>query len=102
VSVGTVETVPGFVVGEAEAAAADRVATFIVRWNLTVPAILTLESLQPLSFLGSQFMHILSPSITAILSIDDWDRLARLLEDRRGLEHLIRRIEQLDEQRQER
>lgn len=96
----SVEVVPGFAVPAEEAAAADRVAQFIVRWNLTVPAILSLESMRPLSFVGSQFMHVLSPSVTAFLSVDDWDRLARLLEDRRGLDHLIRRIEQLDESRE--
>ena len=95
-----VELVPGFIVPTEEAAAADRVAQFIVRWKLTVPAILSLESMRPLSFVGSQFMHVLSPSITTFLSVDDWDRLARLLEDRRGLEHLIRCIEQLDERRE--
>ena len=98
---GTVEIVPGFRVDAADADAADRVAAFIVRWKLTVPAILSLEGLRPLSFVGSQFMHVLSPSVTAFLSVDDWDRLARLLEDRRGLEHIIRRIELLDEQSRE-
>ncbi len=95
-----VELVPGFAVPAEEDAAAEKVARFIVRWKLTVPAILSLEGMRPLSFVGSQFMHVLSPSITAFLSVDDWDRLARLLEDRRGLEHLIRRIELLDEQRE--
>jgi len=93
-----VELVPGFSVPGDQDAAAARVARFIVRWNLTVPAILSLESMRPLSFVGSQFMHVLSPSITAFLTVNDWDRLARLLEDRRGLDHLIRRIELLDEQ----
>ena len=96
-----VELVPGFLVDAADDAAVERVARFIVRWNLTIPALLTLESMRPLSFVGSQFMHVLSPSITALLSVDDWDRLAHLLEDRRGLDHLIRRIELLDEQREE-
>ncbi len=96
-----VELVPGFLVDAADDAAVERVARFIVRWNLTIPALLTLESMRPLSFVGSQFMHVLSPSITALLSADDWDRLAHLLEDRRGLDHLIRRIELLDEQREE-
>ncbi len=82
----------------AQAEAVDRVARFIVRFGLTIPAILSLESMRPLSFVGSQFMHVLSPSIAAVLPPLGWDDLARLLEDRRGLEYVIRRIEQLDEE----
>jgi hypothetical protein len=86
-------------VTQQQAKAAERVARFIVRFSMTVPAILTLESMRPLSFVGSQFMHVLSPSITAFLDVSDWDALAALLEDRRGVEYLIREIERLDEER---
>ena len=79
-----------------QAAAVDRVARFVVRFGLTLPAILSLESMRPLSFVGSQFMHMLSPSIGAALSSADWDALAGLLEDRRGVDVLIERIEALD------
>ena len=79
--------------------AVDRLARFVVRYGLTVPAILSLETLRPLSFVGSQFMHVLTPSIGAMLSYEEWDALARLLEDRRGLEVLIQRIEALDAER---
>ena len=92
-------TGPALVVTDPQAAAVDRVAGFVVRFSLTVPAILTLETLRPLSFVGSQFMHVLTPALTSFLRIDEWDELAHLLEDRRGLEFLIRRIEILDEQR---
>ncbi len=87
---------PPLEVTDAQAAAVDRVARFVVRFHLTVPAILALESLRPLSFAGSQFMHVLSPSIAAFLSSEDWDQLARLLEDRRGLDVLLEAIEQAD------
>lgn len=81
----------------AQHAAVDKVARFVVRFGMTVPAILALESMRPLSFVGSQFMHMLSPSITAFLSTDDWDALAQLLERRSGLDFILRRIEELDE-----
>ena len=89
-------SLPPLEVTDAQAAAVDRVARFVVRFHLTVPALLTLESLRPLSFVGSQFMHVLSPSITAFLTVDDWDELARLLEDRRGLDYVLERIEAID------
>ena len=84
------------VVPDAAAAAVDRLARFIVRFGFTTPAILTLESLRPLSFVGSQMMHLLSPSITAFLTGPEWDAIAHLLEDRRGLDYLLERIETLD------
>lgn len=84
------------VVTDEQARAVDRLAHLIVRFGLTVPALLGLESIRPLSFVGSQFMHVLSPSITALFSAPEWDALAGLLEDRRGLDYLLDRIEAVD------
>jgi hypothetical protein len=84
------------VVTDGQAAAVDRVARFVVRFHLAVPAILALESFRPLSFVGSQFMHVLSPSIATFLSSAEWDEMALLLEDRRGLDYLLERIEAVD------
>ncbi|MCB9777551.1 MAG: hypothetical protein H6742_03215 [Alphaproteobacteria bacterium] len=76
--------------------AVDRLARFVVRFGLTVPAILALETLHPVSFSGSQLMHLLTPSIAVFLSPSDWEALAGLLEHRGGMEVVLRRIEQLD------
>ncbi|MCP4872276.1 MAG: hypothetical protein GY898_26535 [Proteobacteria bacterium] len=84
-----------------QAAAVDKVGKFIVRFGMTVPAILALESVRPLSYVGSQFMHLLSPSIGAFLTVPEWDAMAHLLEDRRGFEYVLRRIEALDAGRTE-
>jgi len=86
-------------VSSEQEAAVDKVCRFIVRFGMTVPAILALESVRPLSYVGSQFMHVLSPSVGAMLSVPEWDSLAHLLEDRRGLEVILRRIEELDRER---
>jgi len=80
-----------------QAAAVDRLARMIVRFGLTVPAVLTLESLRPLSYVGSQFMYILSPSITGLFTLPEWDAIAGLLEDRRGLDYLLDAIESASE-----
>ena len=80
-----------------QAEAIDTIARFVVRFGLAVPAILAIEGMRPLSFVGSQFMHILSPSVGALLTTSQWDALARLLERREGLDFILRRIEELDE-----
>ena len=71
----------------------DRIANAVVRWGMTVPAIFLLESSKPLNFVGSQFLHFLSPIVHSVLDAKDLDRLAVLLERRETVEVLIRRIE---------
>jgi len=61
--------------------------------GLETPAILFLESVRPLSFVGSQAMVFLGPFAHAIFTTRDYDRLASLLERRQNLEQLVRAIE---------
>jgi hypothetical protein len=74
--------------------AVEKVARLTVRFGLTVPAILFLESMKPMSFVGSQAMLALSPFVNVLASRAEWDALQALLEDRRGIEVVIRRIEE--------
>jgi hypothetical protein len=73
--------------------AVERVATLTVRFGLAAPAILILESVKPVSFVGSQAMLVLSPFVNVLASRAEWDALQTLLEDRRGIEVVIARIE---------
>jgi hypothetical protein len=75
----------------------DRIAAAVVRWGMAVPAIFMLESSKPLSFVGSQFLHFLSPIVHAVLEARELDRLAVMLERRETVEELIRRIERAEE-----
>ena len=84
------------VVTEAQAAAVQKMARLIVRYSLTLPAIMALESMRPLAFVGSQFMHVMSPAATMLLPFAEWDEVATLLEDRRGVEYVITVIEETD------
>ena len=81
-----------------EVDAVDETLQFIIRFGLTVPAILALETLKPLSRMGSQFMHILTPSICVFLSPSHWTAFANLLEKPKGLEYILSRLELLDRQ----
>ena len=83
-------------VSKTQQEAVDAVAKFLNKFRLTVPAIVALESIKPLSVVGSQFMHILSPSIGAFLSPHAWNEMAKLLEEREGIDYVISRIEELD------
>jgi hypothetical protein len=75
----------------------DRLADLTVRHCMTVPAILLLESVKPLSFLGSQALHFFEPMVRAFFSLPDYDRAAALLERRESIEALLVRIEAKDD-----
>lgn len=83
------------------ALAMDRVARFIVRFDLTVPAILWLESVRPLAYSGSQFMHLFTPAIAAFLPVNQWNALAAMLEERDGLERFVAHLEKVDQEARE-
>ena len=76
--------------------AMERVARFLVRLSMTVPAILWLETLRPLARTGSQFMHVLTPAIAAFLPVNQWNALAALLEERDGFERFVAHLEKVD------
>lgn len=70
-----------------------RVAARVVELHLEVPAILTLESVRPLSFVASQAMIFFQPLVQALLRFSDYQRFAALAERRDALEALIVLIE---------
>jgi hypothetical protein len=74
----------------------DRISAGVVRYGMTVPAIFFLESSKPLSFVGGQFLHFLSPIVHSLFDAREIDRLASLLERRDTHEELIVRIERDD------
>jgi hypothetical protein len=77
-------------------ASVDKVAQFLVRFGMTTPALFTLETMRPLSYVGSQFMHMLTPAVSTFLTSEAWNEMADLLEDRRGMDYVLKRIEKAE------
>jgi hypothetical protein len=71
----------------------ERLARWIVERRMETPAILFLESVRPLSFVGAQAMHFLQPLASVLFTGPDYARLARLLEERENLAILLSTIE---------
>ena len=69
----------------------------VVALRMTVPAILTLESVKPLSFVGRQALYFFEPMVRAFFTVPDYERFAALVERRDTLEALLVKIEQRDE-----
>ena len=71
-----------------------KLADIVVRRNISVPAIMLLESVRPLNFVGSQAMVFFKPIISRFFTSAEYDKLATILEKREVIDLLIKEIEQ--------
>jgi hypothetical protein len=81
---------------EKEDAVLDKLARKVVAWRMAVPAILTLESLKPLNYIGSQAMVFFEPIIQTVFNFKDYETLRTALERRESVECLLQKIEKYD------
>jgi hypothetical protein len=66
-----------------------KIAGLIVKRGMAAPALLFLESVGPLNFLGSQVVHGLKPFLDLVCDPIELDRLATMLERRDSVDRLI-------------
>jgi len=76
----------------------ESVAIRVVKMGMATPAVFFLESVKPLSFLGSQALIFFEPLVRSIFHLAQYERFARLMESRDSVERLLERIEALDEE----
>jgi hypothetical protein len=81
---------------EAERPIVDRVCHEVVRRHLTVPAVAFLEMSRPLNYLAANAIHFFSPLLSVLVTGDEHRRFAEFLERRGSIDHLCRRIEELE------
>lgn len=74
----------------------ERVAQKIVRWRATVPAIFALETMKPLSFVGSQFLITIGPLAEILFRPGEYEQFVLAMENRDNVEFLLRKIEDID------
>ncbi|MFO0707460.1 MAG: hypothetical protein U0412_11470 [Nitrospira sp.] len=70
-----------------------RVAETVVKRGMATPAVVFLESLGPMSYLGSQALHFFLPILELAFNPKDVAQVAALLERRDTIEQLIRLID---------
>ena len=85
---------PNHAWSEEDLALVDRVAREVAKRRMQAPAILFLETMRPLNFVGSQVLAFLQPIAGAVLQNIQWERLGAILEQRESVDLLIRRIEE--------
>jgi hypothetical protein len=66
----------------------ERLADRVVRRRLTVPAVLFLESVRPLNYIGSQAMVFFSPFVHALFDTRQYELIREALERRETLGYL--------------
>ena len=71
----------------------ERVADAVVKRGMAAPAMVFLESLGPMNFLGSQALYFLTPIIEWAFHAKEVEQVARLLERRDTISRLITLIE---------
>ena len=71
----------------------ERIAEVIVKRRMAAPAIMFLESIGPMNFLGSQALHFITPIIDCAFNAKEVEQVARLLERRDTVSRLIAIIE---------
>lgn len=73
-----------------------KIAQKVIHWKMSVPAILFLESVKPLNYVGSQMMAFFEPFVQTLFSWKDYDECRRMMEERGTVNKLLQKIEQLD------
>ncbi len=84
---------------ERKRALLEKLAQEIVDRRLAVPAILFLETVKPLSFLGSQALIFIEPIVQSIFSFKSYREVTLMMENRENVELLMQEIEQRERKR---
>lgn len=79
-----------------EDAVLEKLAKKTVQRGMAVPAILFLESVKPLNFIGSQVMIFFEPVVQSLFNFRDYDTVRGALEKRQTIEILLLKIEEQD------
>lgn len=71
----------------------ERLADRVVQLRMTVPAILFLESVRPLNYVGSQVMVFFAPVVRGFFGLPEWDEIRGVLERRESIGWFLDLIE---------
>lgn len=77
-----------------EIALLDKFTTMVIKRQMATPAVMFLESVRPLNFIGSQVMVFFQPLVSLFFSGEEYEMLARIFERRKSVGILIEIIEQ--------
>jgi len=76
----------------------ERIARYIAERRMAAPALMTIESLKPLNFIGNQLLVFLTPFAELIFDSKEYQEFAVLIEKDEYIDLLLKRIDELDEE----
>jgi len=79
----------------------DKLAKGIVNRGLTAPAIMFLESIKPMNYIGSQIMVFFEPVVLTIFTIKNYRKIALIFEERGSIERVLESIEKFENEKKE-
>lgn len=71
-----------------------KLADKIINLRMTTPAILFLESVRPMNYIGSQVMVFFAPMVRIFFDMPEWNQLSGILEQRESIAYFLDLIEQ--------
>ena len=74
----------------------DKISTIIVNKNLSIPAIVVLETLTAFNYVGSQAMRFFEPIVSTFISKSSYIDFVGIIEKRGGISFIIKKIEEID------
>ncbi len=74
----------------------EKVARKVVEKRMTVPALMFIESVKPLNFIGSQVMVFFEPIVQTLFDFKSYTVFREVIEDRENVEILMQKIEKHD------
>ena len=74
----------------------EKVSKFVAERHMASAAILAIESLRPLSFIGSQALFFVEPFAQVFVNEKEYQEFAAMIEKEENLKKLMRRIDELD------
>src|SRR3989304_10538380 len=80
----------------------DKIAKKVVYWKMTTPAILFLESVKPMNYVGSQMLVFFEPFVQTLFKVKEYDEFIKIMEERENVERLLVKIEKFDAEGEER
>ena len=87
---------------EEEDVVLEKVAVKVVQWRMAIPAILFLEMVKPLNYIGAQAMVFFEPFVQTVFNFKDYDIFRTAMERRENIENLLQKIEKHDADLKER
>jgi len=79
----------------------NKIAKKVVYWKMTTPAILFLESVKPMNYIGSQMLVFFEPFVQTLFNVKEYNEFVKIMEERENVERLLQKVEKFDAEKTE-